>query len=780
MWNINESDLEFNPDDVLGGGGFGVVYRGRWLGFLDVAVKTARLDKNYDRKAFNNEATLWYNLISPHVINLYGIYQHHNTFAFISPILENGNAAEYLQPFKSDESAYRKEVLWILLDVAKGMCDLHRYGVVHADLKPGNILINKSKRALLGDFGSSKFVLAPLTNATGDRIGTARYMSPERLREEGTTEADDVYAFSMVMYALWTQRQPFFELSERKFNALLEEICYPPHRRPELPSECDMPEFLESLMGRCWDAVAVNRPPFTEIVKILSSHISPRSVETDTVIDFGSQDWTGGYVELFLQAESFRKGTGCTQDLDKASLLYARTAEYGHAQSQYQLFIFYTNGLGQLPRDLVSAFNWCKKAAIQGLVDAQVDLGVCFRYGHGTDVDLYEALLWWQEAANQGCAKGHFNVGVCYHMGIGVPKDLTVAVEWYRKAANLGDAKAQVNLGICYQHGEGVEMDVTEAARLYHEAAIQGNPAAQFNLGYCYSIGMGVVKDLAEAVVWYKRAAAEGYGDAQVNLGCCYRRGEGAKQNFAKSLEWTRRAADQGNAVGQSNLAAAYQNGWGVRKNLAEAAKWYTKAAEQGNADAQNSLAIYYYKGWGVEQCPEHAISWAWKSADQGNGDALANLAFAYENGFGVPKDLDQAILLYSKAADHQIEFALGKCFENGWGVEKDFAAAFRAYSRAGKQGHEVAQMKIGSFYELGNVEKPDAVKAAIWYRKSADQGNIEAEAALRISLRSSAARDLHEAPMWYREALHLGITDVLELNYLVFTYVSLKINPSA
>ena len=97
--------------------------------------------------------------------------------------------------------------------------------------------------------------------------------------------------------------------------------------------------------------------------------------------------------------------------------------------------------------------------------------------------DYVEAVKWFRKAAKQGHLEAQDNLGLCYRDGLGVAKDYVEAVKWFRKAAEQGNASAQYNLGACYENGYGVTQDDAEAERWYRKAAKQGHREAQEVLG---------------------------------------------------------------------------------------------------------------------------------------------------------------------------------------------------------------------------------------------------------------------------------------------------------
>jgi TPR repeat protein len=149
-------------------------------------------------------------------------------------------------------------------------------------------------------------------------------------------------------------------------------------------------------------------------------------------------------------------------------------AEKGDAKSQWVLGNAFEIGFLGVAKDYVEAAKWYRKAAEQGFVLAQYDLGVCYRDGKGVTKDPAEAAQWFRKAAEQGDAKAEYYLGHCYRTGEGMTKDALQAVQWFRKAAEQSDVDAQNALGACYRMGTGVVEDGVEAVKWYRKAAEQG------------------------------------------------------------------------------------------------------------------------------------------------------------------------------------------------------------------------------------------------------------------------------------------------------------------
>jgi hypothetical protein len=123
--------------------------------------------------------------------------------------------------------------------------------------------------------------------------------------------------------------------------------------------------------------------------------------------------------------------------------------------------------------------------------------------------DLKLAACWYRRAALQGVAEAQNNLGVLYATGRGVGRNDAAAVHWYGLAAEQNDPKATSNLGMMYLEGRGVKRDFAKAFQLFGRAAEQGYAIAQNNLALMYANGQAVVRDYVSACAWLDVAAQE-------------------------------------------------------------------------------------------------------------------------------------------------------------------------------------------------------------------------------------------------------------------------------
>jgi TPR repeat protein len=301
---------------------------------------------------------------------------------------------------------------------------------------------------------------------------------------------------------------------------------------------------------------------------------------------------------------------------------------------------------------------------------AQNSLGMALAEGQGVAKDEAEAVFWYRKAADQGLANAQWNLGKMYRDGLGgLKQDDSQAVVLFRKAAEQGDAAAQNSLGFMYEQGRGgLAQDYAQSVLWYRKSAEQSFPAGENNLGRMYEDGRGgLPKDSAQAASWYRKAADKGDANGQANLGKLYLTGQGVQRDYVKGVELIRKAAEQGNSSAQASLGYAFQNGRGVPKDDVQAEYWDRKSAEQNDDAGLNNLAWLYATSENPKiRNPQLAVEYALKavagdSEDSGNQDTLAAAYYANGQYEKAVESERQAIALASPHQKAKFEATLAK-----------------------------------------------------------------------------------------------------------------------
>ncbi|HXV94430.1 MAG TPA: serine/threonine-protein kinase, partial [Pseudonocardia sp.] len=145
-------------------------------------------------------------------------------------------------------------------EIAEALSHVHRRGVVHRDVKPGNVLLDASGHARLADFGIARVVDATRVTATGVVVGTAAYMAPEQVRGEAVGPPADVYALGLVLLEAVTGRREYD-------GGMVEAALARLHRSPRVPAE--LPEPLRSVLRRMTAIDPAARPAAAAVATAL-------------------------------------------------------------------------------------------------------------------------------------------------------------------------------------------------------------------------------------------------------------------------------------------------------------------------------------------------------------------------------------------------------------------------------------------------------------------------------------------------------------------------------
>jgi tetratricopeptide (TPR) repeat protein len=194
----------------IGRGGMGVVYEAEDIKLRRaVALKFLPLELTYDtesRERFVHEAQAASILENPHICMIYEIGESGSGQMFIAMALCRG---ESLRAKVKRGPLAPAEALTLAAQVADGLAAAHENGIVHRDIKPGNILVSKDGTARVADFGLAKIAGEARLTRPGTSVGTVAYMSPEQIRGEDVDARTDVWSLGVVLYEMLTGRLPF-------------------------------------------------------------------------------------------------------------------------------------------------------------------------------------------------------------------------------------------------------------------------------------------------------------------------------------------------------------------------------------------------------------------------------------------------------------------------------------------------------------------------------------------------------------------------------------------
>jgi ABC-type branched-subunit amino acid transport system substrate-binding protein len=240
----------YRIDEVVGRGGMGVVYRARDEA-LDrpVALKLVAPELAEDprfRERFLRESRLAAAIEHPHILPVYAAGEHEGQLFLAMRFVEGEDLGARLARAGRLEPA---EALRIAGELAQALDAAHERDLVHRDVKPGNVLLDRKGEAYLADFGLTKRVASDsgLTE-TGEFVGTLDYLAPEQIRAGTVDGRTDQYSLACLLYECLTGEVPFPR--EGAAQVLWAHLNDPPpsvsEKRPELPAALD-PVFGRAL-----------------------------------------------------------------------------------------------------------------------------------------------------------------------------------------------------------------------------------------------------------------------------------------------------------------------------------------------------------------------------------------------------------------------------------------------------------------------------------------------------------------------------------------------------
>lgn len=200
---------QFRVDAFVASGGMGAVYRVWDLKRnVPLAMKVLHADLAEDPsilKRFQREARALKKLTHPNIVQFYGLNQTSDFFFLLERYIDGATLKDILRNKRGPLPL--EEALIYFTSICAALGFAHHSGVVHCDIKPANVMVDRGGNIYLTDFGIARHAESTVTSFAG--AGTPAYMAPEQIREEVVSPATDVYALGVMLFEMLTGQRPF-------------------------------------------------------------------------------------------------------------------------------------------------------------------------------------------------------------------------------------------------------------------------------------------------------------------------------------------------------------------------------------------------------------------------------------------------------------------------------------------------------------------------------------------------------------------------------------------
>lgn len=224
---------------LIGSGGMAEVYRAFCHKLQrTVAIKVLKQEYNGNEdfiRRFTQEALAAAKVNHPNLVNVYEVEHTDGVYYIVMEFVDGITLKEYIRQKGRLE---QQEAIGIAIQVANGLSEVHRQGIVHRDVKPQNMIISSDGKVKLADFGIARAVSTETLSQ--ESMGSVHYISPEHAQGKPTDARSDLYALGICLYEMVTGRVPFD--GEEAVTVLLAQI----NQTPVSPRELN-PEISEKL-----------------------------------------------------------------------------------------------------------------------------------------------------------------------------------------------------------------------------------------------------------------------------------------------------------------------------------------------------------------------------------------------------------------------------------------------------------------------------------------------------------------------------------------------------
>ncbi|KAM7263452.1 hypothetical protein ACFE04_001135 [Oxalis oulophora] len=290
---LQKATRNFSPKNILGHGGFGVVYKGYLPNRTLVAVKRLK-DPNFTGEVqFQTEVEMIGLAVHRNLLRLFGFCMTSDERMLVYPYMPNGSVADCLRDISREKPTldwYKR--MHIANGAARGLVYLHEQcnpKIIHRDVKAANILLDESFEAVVGDFGLAKLLDQRDSHVTTAVRGTAGHIAPEYLSTGQSSEKTDVFGFGILLLELVTGQKALDAGNGQIQKGMILDWVRTLHEEQRLDVLVDRDlkgsfeplelEMVVELALKCTQSNPSLRPKMSDVLKVLEGFVEQCEAE---------------------------------------------------------------------------------------------------------------------------------------------------------------------------------------------------------------------------------------------------------------------------------------------------------------------------------------------------------------------------------------------------------------------------------------------------------------------------------------------------------------------
>uniref|UniRef100_A0A0E0LS86 non-specific serine/threonine protein kinase n=1 Tax=Oryza punctata TaxID=4537 RepID=A0A0E0LS86_ORYPU len=330
---IKSATNNFSPQNILGKGGYGPVYKGKLLDGRMVAVKQLSATSHQGKREFMTEIATISAVQHRNLVKLHGCCIERNTPLLVYEYLENGSLDRAIFD-KTNLNLDWRSRFEICLGIARGLAYLHEESsmrIVHRDVKTSNVLLDADLNPKISDFGLARHYNDSMTHLSTGIAGTLGYLAPEYAMMGHLTEKADVFAFGIVAMEILAGRPNFDDSLEDDKKYLLGWAWRLHENKQTLEildpklAEINQEEVMRviNVILFCTMGLPHQRPPMSKVVSILTEDIEMAEVDANARPSYIPQ-WqlkseNDGFIAGYLSGSSMQQSSGTQGSMPSSS-----------------------------------------------------------------------------------------------------------------------------------------------------------------------------------------------------------------------------------------------------------------------------------------------------------------------------------------------------------------------------------------------------------------------------------------------------------------------------